>query len=52
MTEVPKNKVCWVKGCENEQVPDSLYCEEHEKSEEVPELQKPGVIGGPNIPTT
>lgn len=48
MSDIPKNKICWVQGCDKE-IKEWPYCEEH--VEEPGNLEVPGVGGNnPNIP--
>lgn len=49
-----KNKICWAKGCNEEQIKDSWYCEKHDKEEYVQSDQPISIIymkgGNPNKP--
>lgn len=47
---IPRNKICWVQGCESEQLEGYLVCEEHSKDVDL-KLDSPKYAGNnPNIP--
>lgn len=46
---IPKNKQCFVKGCDKEQAKGEFVCEEH-LEEDMKNWSIPKASGGPNIP--
>ena len=46
---IPKNRVCFVRGCENEQVEGEFVCKEH-LEEDMKNWASPRASGGSNIP--
>lgn len=47
--EIPKNKICWVDGC-NKEIKEWPYCDKHMKSKKV-KMKVPGIKGFDNTPT-
>ena len=46
---IPKNRVCFVRGCENEQVEGEFVCKDH-LEEDMKNWASPRASGGRNIP--